>query len=93
MDFDNKIAERIAHRDVCHDLFINSISHLLLIGLPVVAAMKSGGADNGRDKDLGISNDWIADNAAFQTPSSHGVWQPSFSTYFEKSASLSKPKT
>jgi len=53
----------------------------------------SESADNGGDKDLGISDDWIADNVAIQTRSSHGVWQPSFSNYFEKSASLSKPKT
>jgi len=53
----------------------------------------SKGADNGGDKDLGISDDWIPDNVAIQTRSSHGVWQPSFSNYFEKSASLSKPKT
>jgi len=53
----------------------------------------SESADNGGDKDLGISDDWIADNVAFQTRSSHGVWQPSFSNYFEKSVSISKPKT
>jgi len=40
-------------------------------------------ADNGGDKDLGISDDWIADNVAIQTRS----------YYFEKSASLSKLKT
>jgi len=55
--------------------------------------MTSESGDNGGDKDLGISDDWIADNIAIQTRSSHGVWQPSFSNYFEKSASLSKPKT
>jgi len=53
----------------------------------------SEGADNGGDKDLGISDDWIADNVAIQTCSSNGVWQPSFSNYFEKSASFFKPKT
>jgi len=53
----------------------------------------SESADNGDDKDLGISDDRIADNVAFQTRSSHGVWQPSFSKHFEKSASLSKPMT
>jgi len=42
---------------------------------------------------LGISDNWIADNVAFQTRPSHGVWQPSFSNYFENSASLSEPKT
>jgi len=53
----------------------------------------SESADNGGDKDLGISDDWIAHNVAFQTRSSHGVWQLSFSNYSKKSASLSKPKT
>jgi len=50
-------------------------------------------ADNGVVKDLGISDNWIADNVTLQTYFSHGVWQPSFSNYFENSASLSKPKT
>jgi hypothetical protein len=53
----------------------------------------SESADNGGDKDFGISDDWIADNVAIQTRSSHGVWQPSFPNYSENSASLSKPKT
>jgi len=53
----------------------------------------SESADDCGDKDLGISDDWIADNVAIQTRSSHGVWQPSFSNYFEKSAPLPKPKT
>jgi len=53
----------------------------------------SESTNNGDDKDLGISDDQIADNVAFQTRSSHGVWQPSFSNHLEKSASLSKPKT
>jgi len=61
--------------------------------LPVLATITSESADNGGHKDLGISDDWIADNVAFQTCSSHGVWQPTFSNYFEKSVSLSKPKT
>jgi len=58
-----------------------------------LATLTCESADNGGDKDLGISDDRIADNVAFPTRSSHGVWQPSFSNYFEKSASLSKPKT
>jgi len=33
----------------------------------------SVGADNGGDKDLGISDDWIADDVTIQTHSSHGV--------------------
>jgi len=52
-----------------------------------LATITSQNADHGGDKDLDISDDWIADNVAFQTRSSHGVWQPSFSNYFEKSAS------
>jgi len=39
-------------------------------------------ADNGGDKDLGISDDWISDNVAIQTRSSDGVWEPSFPNYF-----------
>jgi len=34
----------------------------------------SESADNGGDKDLGNSDDWIDDNVAIQTRSSHGVW-------------------
>jgi len=59
----------------------------------ILAAITSERDDNGGVKDLGISDDWIAENVAFQTRSSHSVWQPSFSNYFKKSASLSKPKT
>jgi len=58
-----------------------------------LATITSESADNGGDKDLGINDDWIADNVTIQTRSSHGVWQPSFSNYFSKSASLSQPKT
>ena len=58
-----------------------------------MATITSESVDIGGDKDLGISDDWIADNVAFQTRFSHGVWQPSFSNYFEKSDSLFKPKT
>jgi hypothetical protein len=58
-----------------------------------LATITSEGADNSGDKDLGISDNWIADNVAIQTRSSHGVWQPSFSNYCEKSVSLSKLKT
>jgi hypothetical protein len=54
-----------------------------------LATITSESADNGDDKDLGISDDWIADNVAFQTRSSHGVWQSSFSNYFENLAFLS----
>jgi len=52
----------------------------------------SESADNGGDQDLGISDDWIADNVAIQTRSSHSVWQPSFSNYFEKSAPSLSPR-
>jgi len=40
----------------------------------------SESADNGGDKDLGISDDWIADNVAIQTRSSHGVGSRHFQT-------------
>ena len=76
--------------------FTRSISHLSLAVLVTDCQfwrLLRQKADNGVDKDLGISDDWIADNVVFQTRSSHGVWQPSFSNYFEMSASLSKPKT
>jgi len=33
----------------------------------------SESAGNGADKDLGISDNWIDDNVAFQTCSCHGV--------------------
>jgi len=46
--------------------------------MPVLATITSESADTGGDKDLGISDDWIADDVAFQPRSSHGVWQPSF---------------
>jgi len=61
--------------------------------MPVLVTITSESADTGGDKDLGINDDWIADNVAIQTCSSHGVWQPSCSNYFEMSASISKPKT
>ena len=54
-----------------------SISHLSLAFsyLTTSFAIMSDSADNGGAKDLGISDDWIADNVAFQTRSSHSVWQ------------------
>jgi len=52
----------------------------------------SESADNGGDKDLDISDDWIADNVAIQARTSRGVWQPSFSNYFEKSAPSLSPR-
>jgi hypothetical protein len=42
--------------------------------LPVLMTITSESADDGSDKDLGISDDWTADNVAIQTRSSHGVW-------------------
>jgi len=60
--------------------------------LPVLVTVTSESADNGGDNDIGISDVWSADNVAIQTRSSHLVRQPSFSNYFEKSASLSKSK-
>jgi len=73
--------------------FTRSISHLSLAVLVPEVNITSASADNGGDKDLNISDDWIADNVAIQTRSSYGVWQPSFSNNFEKSASIPKPNT
>jgi len=39
-----------------------------------LVTITSESADDGGDKDLGISDDWTADNVAIQTRSSHGVW-------------------
>ena len=97
MDFDNKVAGGITHLDIFPNLFhkvdFSFLARCSCHWLPVLATLTCESADNGGDKDLGISDDRIADNVAFPTRSSHGVWQPSFSNYFEKSASLSKPKT
>jgi len=99
MDFDYKVAEGTVHLD---DVFLNFFHRVNLSSLaccsgtwlPNWAAISSDTADNNGGKDPGISDDWIADIVAFQTRSRHGVWrQPSFSTYFENSAFLSKPKT
>jgi len=73
--------------------FTRSISHLSLAVLVPEVNITSASADNRGDKDLNISDDWIADNVAIQTRSSYGVWQPSFSNNFEKSASIPKPNT
>ena len=97
MDFDNEVAEGITHLDVSPNLFhkvdFPSLARCSRNGLPVLVIITSEGANNSGQKDLGNNDDWIADDVAIQTRSSHGVWQPSFSNYFEKSASLSKPKT
>jgi len=97
MDFDNEVAEGITHLDVSPNLFhkvdFSSLARCSRNWLPVLVTITSESADNGGDKDFGISDDWIADNVAIQTRSSHGVWQPSFPNYSENSASLSKPKT
>jgi len=97
MDFDNEVAEGITYLDVSRNLFhkvdFSSLARCSRNWLPDLATITSESADNCDDKDLGISDDWIADNVAIQTRSSHGVWQPSFSNYFSKSDSLSQPKT
>ena len=97
MDFDNEVAEGVNYLDVSPNLFhkvdFSSLARCSRNWLPILATIMSESADNGDDKDLGISDDRIADNFAFQTRSSHGVWQPSFSNYFENSASLFEPKT
>ena len=79
MDFDNEVAEgMITHLDVSPSLFhkvnLSSLAGCSRNWLPVLVIITSEGADNGGDKDLGISDDWTADNLAIQTRSSHGVW-------------------
>jgi len=97
MDFDNEVAEGVNYLDVSPNLFhkvdFSSLARCSRNWLPILATIMSESANNGGDKELGISDDQIADNVAFQTRFSHSVWQPSFSNHFEKSASLSKPKT
>ena len=90
VDFDNEVAEGITHLDVSPNLFhkvdFSSLARCFRFWLTVLATITSEIADNGGDKDLGISDEWIADNIAFQTRSSeyHRVWQVSFSNYFEE---------
>ena len=75
MDFDNEVAEGITHLDVSPNLFHKVyFSSLARCSRPVLVTITSESADDGGDKDLGISDDWTADNVAIQTRSSHGVW-------------------
>ena len=78
MDFDNEVAEGITHLDVSPNLFhkvdFSSLARCSRTWLPVLVTITSESADDGGDKDLGISDDWTADNVAIQTRSSHGVW-------------------
>ena len=89
VDFDNKVDEGITQLNVSANLFhkfdFSCLARSSCHWLPVLATITSESADNCGDKDLGISDNWIADNVAFQTRTSHGVWQPSCSNYFEKS--------
>jgi len=75
MDFDNEVAEGITHLDVSPNLFhkvdFSSLARCSRTWLPVLVTSTS---ESGGDKDLGISDDWTADNVAIQTRSSHGVW-------------------
>jgi len=77
MDFDNEVAEGITHLDVSPNLFhkvdFSSLARCSRTWLPVLVTITSESADNRGDKDLGISDDWIADNIAIQTRSSNGV--------------------
>ena len=97
MDFDNEVAEGVNYLDVSPNLFhkvdFSSLARCSRNWLPILATIMSESANNGGDKELGISDDQIADNVAFQTSSPPDVWQPSVPNYCEKSASLSKPKT
>jgi len=86
IDFDYKVAEEINHLDISPNLFhkvdFSSLARYSRNWLPVLSTITFEGADNGGDKDPGISDDWIAHNIAFQTHFSHGMWQPSLSTFF-----------
>jgi len=93
IDFDDKVAEGVTHLDITPNVDISFLTRCSRNYLPSLATFTSESANYGGDKDFGIIDDWIADNVAFQTCSSHSVWQPSFSTCFEKSASISKLKT
>jgi len=61
MDFDNEVVEGITHLDVSPNLFHKvNFSSLALYSrnrLPVLLIITSEGANNGGDKDLGISDD------------------------------------
>jgi len=62
MDFDNKVAEVIAHHiDVAPNLFhkvdFSSLTRCFRNWLPVLATITSESAVNGGDKDLGIIDD------------------------------------
>jgi len=78
MDFDNEVAEGVIHLDVSPNLFhkidFSSLAHCSRTWVPVLVTTTSESAKDGGDKDLGISDDWIADNVAIQTRSSDGVW-------------------
>ena len=78
MDFDNEVAEGITHLDfspnLFHKVYFSSLAHCSLTWLPILVTVTSESADDDGDKDLGISDDWTADNVAIQTRSFHGVW-------------------
>ena len=78
MDFDNEVAEGITHLDVSpnlfHKVYFSSLARCFRTWLPVLVTTTSESANDGGDKDLGISDNWTADNVAIQTRSSHGVW-------------------
>ena len=64
MHFDNEVAEGITHLDVSPNLFheidFSSLARFSHTLLPVLVTITSESADNNGDKDLGISDDWIA---------------------------------
>ena len=68
-DFDNKVAKGITHVDVSPNFFhkvdISSLAGCSRNWLPVLSTDTLEDANNGGDKDLGISDDWITDNFAF----------------------------
>jgi len=95
MDFDNEVAESIAHLDaslhLIHKVDVSSLSRSSCTRLPVSTSMAShdeNDGDDGDDENLGLSDDQTADNIALRTRSFHGVRQSSSLLTREKSASI-----
>jgi hypothetical protein len=98
MDFDDEVAESIAHLDasphLIHKVDFSSLarssSTLQPVSAPIASDDEDDG-DDGDDEDLGLNEDQTADDIALRTRSSHGVRHSSSSLTREKSASI-KPK-
>jgi hypothetical protein len=98
MDFDDEVAESIAHLDasphLIHKVDFSSLarssSTLQPVSAPIASDDEDDG-DDGDDEDLGLNEDQTADDIALRTRSSHGVRHSSSSLTREKSAPI-KPK-